>query len=131
MLSFWLACILTRPLGASVGDWLASPGDRSDGRAERSRAGHLHHQPDLPRSHPGDGDLPDSDAPGRDRARRGGPCRTRHRLPAQGACRAGRLRTSRRRDHGPAALGPWPAAQRPGAGREQHLRRPDGLRARR
>jgi len=25
ILSFWLAYILTRPLGASVGDWLAKP----------------------------------------------------------------------------------------------------------
>ena len=29
MLSFWLAYILTRPLGANIGDYLASP--RSDG----------------------------------------------------------------------------------------------------
>ncbi len=25
VLSFWLAYILTRPLGANIGDWLASP----------------------------------------------------------------------------------------------------------
>ena len=29
MLSFWLAYILTRPLGANIGDFLASP--RADG----------------------------------------------------------------------------------------------------
>ncbi|WP_257041699.1 hypothetical protein [Streptomyces sp. TLI_55] len=25
VLSFWLAYLLTRPLGANIGDWLASP----------------------------------------------------------------------------------------------------------
>lgn len=29
VLSFWLAYILTRPLGANLGDWLASPGRRA------------------------------------------------------------------------------------------------------
>jgi hypothetical protein len=45
VLSFWLAYILTRPLGANLGDWLGFP----DGRS-RPRFGYRHHQRDLPRS---------------------------------------------------------------------------------
>ncbi|WP_244189740.1 hypothetical protein [Streptomyces incarnatus] len=129
MLSFWLAYILTRPLGANIGDWLASlnvsqnPGDPT-GLAQ----GHVHHQPGLPRPDPGGGGLPDGDALGRDRDSRGDPRRTGHQQPAQGAHRAGRRRTAGRRHRGPAGLGARPAARRPGGGGRRHLRRPDGSR---
>ncbi len=43
ILAFWLAYILTRPLGASIGDYLAQPAER-----RRPWARHDDHQPDLP-----------------------------------------------------------------------------------
>ena len=55
VLSFWLAYILTRPLGANIGDYLASP--HADGGLA---LGHARHQCALPGHDPGRGDLPDN-----------------------------------------------------------------------
>ncbi len=58
VLCFWLAYILTRPLGANIGDYLGAPA--------RGRAGARHpgHQRDLPRHDPRGGRLPDRHRPG-------------------------------------------------------------------
>ena len=53
VLSFWLAYILTRPLGANLGDWMGFPPGPAG-----SRSGHRGHQPDLPDRDPGHRHLP-------------------------------------------------------------------------
>ena len=53
VLSFWLAYILTRPLGASLGDGFSQARDR-----RRPGPGHHGHQRRLPRRHPGRRHLP-------------------------------------------------------------------------
>ena len=67
VLCFWLAYILTRPLGANIGDFLASPA-----RRRRTGPGNAGHQRAVPRHHPRDGHLSDRDAEGQDRARQPG-----------------------------------------------------------
>ena len=69
VLSFWLAYILTRPLGANLGDWLALP-DGPKGPGPR----HRRHQRHLPDRDPGHRRLPDGDPSRRHReARRATP----------------------------------------------------------
>ncbi len=69
--AFWIAYILTRPLGASLGDFLSQP---TSSRWPRAR--HDRDEPDLPRCHPRRRRLSDGDAQGCDRGR-GGPCAPR------------------------------------------------------
>ncbi len=67
ILAFWMAYILTRPLGASIGDYLSQP--KSDGGLG---LGHHDDEPDLPRRDRDRRRVPDQDeeGPGR-RCRRG------------------------------------------------------------
>lgn len=63
--SFWIAYILTRPLGASMGDPLAAD------RRRRPGPGHHGHQRAVPRGHPRSGGVPVDDPQGRHRVRAG------------------------------------------------------------
>ena len=63
VVAFWVAYILTRPLGASIGDFLSQP--RADGGLG---LGTDSDELDLPRCHSRRGHLSHRDAPGRDRA---------------------------------------------------------------
>ena len=64
IVAFWVAYILTRPLGASIGDFLSRP------RRRRPRPGHHRHQRDLPGHDPRARRLPDHHPKGRDAADR-------------------------------------------------------------
>jgi len=64
VLAFWLAYTLTRPLGASLGDYLSQPTEVG------GESGHRYHQPALPGGDPGARGLPDSD---QDRPHSAGP----------------------------------------------------------
>ena len=69
ILAFWIAYILTRPLGASIGDYLSSAGRRN-----RPRPGDDPDQRHLPQRDPRPGRLPDDLQARPDRGlRRGGP----------------------------------------------------------
>ena len=54
VLAFWLAYILTRPLGASIGDWMS----QNSKQVRRARPRHHRDELHLPRLHPRAGDLP-------------------------------------------------------------------------
>ena len=64
ILAFWIAYILTRPLGASIGDYLSQP--RADGGLG---LGTTRHERDLPAHDPGGGRLPHDHEARHDRGR--------------------------------------------------------------
>ena len=83
VLSFWIAYILTRPLGANIGDFLASP--KADGGLG---LGHARHQRAVPRRDPGHGRV--LDLTGRDRRRTSS--RAMPEAPTESRTRHSRLR---------------------------------------
>ena len=82
VLAFWLAYILTRPLGASIGDYLSQPT-----RRRRARPGDDRDERRVPVRDPRRRRLPDGDEAGRDRVE---PRRRRGREPRRPCARARR-----------------------------------------